>query len=63
MFIPVFHFSATQGAGGVVIGFLAALLGLSNGYLTASAMMLGPKLVEQRAAALCGNIMVLSLIA
>jgi solute carrier family 29 (equilibrative nucleoside transporter), member 1/2/3 len=62
-FIPAFHLAATKGAGGVVIGFLAALLGLSNGYLTASAMMLGPTLVESRAAALCGNIMVLSLIA
>lgn len=62
VFIPLFHFAATRGAGGVVIGLLAALLGLSNGLLTAAAMMLGPRLVEPRAAALCGNIMVLSLI-
>ncbi len=63
LFIPTFHLSATHGAGGVVMGLLSSLLGLTNGYLTASAMMLGPELVEQRAAALCGNIMVLSLIA
>lgn len=63
VFIPAFHLAATKGWGGLVIGVLAALLGLSNGYLTASAMILGPKLVESRAAALCGNIMVLSLIA
>jgi len=63
VFIPAFHLAAVKGAGGLVIGFLAALLGLSNGYLTASAMILGPKIVESRASALCGNIMVLSLIA
>ena len=62
VFVPLFHFAATRGAGGVVIGILAALLGVSNGVLTAAAMMLGPSLVEPRAAALCGNIMVLSLI-
>jgi equilibrative nucleoside transporter 1/2/3 len=63
IFIPAFHVAAIKGVGGVITGFLAASLGLSNGYLTASAMILGPKIVESRAAALCGNIMVLSLIA
>lgn len=31
LFIPAFHFAATRGAGGVVVGVLTVLLGLSNG--------------------------------
>lgn len=54
--------AAINGAGAVVIGLLALLLGLSNGLLTTAAMVAAPDSVEPRAAALCGNIMVLSLI-
>ena len=43
-------------------GHNAALLGLSNGYVIASAMIMGPACVELRAAGLVGNIMVLSLV-
>lgn len=63
LFVPAFHFAATRGAGGAAMGALAVALGGSNGYLTSAAMMLGPRLVEPRAAALSGNVMVLSLVA
>lgn len=65
IFIPAFHFSAIYGAGPIFSGLLALLLGVSNGYLTAEAMMLAPTRVQGNntaASYLCGNIMVLSLI-
>ena len=66
VFIPAFYFAATRGAGGVVIGVLTVLLGLSNGYLTSTTMMEGPAKFSKEepfvAVMLCGNIMVLSLI-
>lgn len=54
--------AATGGAGPGVIGLLAVLLGLSNGWLTSCAMIGAPQRVAASAAALAGNLMVLSLI-
>jgi len=45
-----------------VIGLLTALLGTSNGYLTAVAMVEAPAQVPPAAAEMCGNISVLFLI-
>jgi equilibrative nucleoside transporter 1/2/3 len=63
LFVPAFHLAATRGGGPAVVGPLTLLLGVTNGYLTASAMMAAPLRVAPQAAALAGNIMVLALIA
>lgn len=62
LFIPAFHLAATSGAGPAAIGPLTALLGASNGYLTACAMVEAPARVPPAAAEAVGNLMVLFLI-
>ena len=62
LFVPAFHYAAVGGAGPAVIGLLTVLLGTSNGYLTACAMIEGPSAVPPAAAELAGNLMVLFLI-
>lgn len=62
LFLPAFYLVASQAAGPGVVGVLATLLGVSNGWLTANGFMLAPPLVHPTAANICGNIMVYSLI-
>jgi equilibrative nucleoside transporter 1/2/3 len=59
---PCFCPAATSGSGPLVIGLLTLLLGLSNGYLTSCSMIGAPERVPASAAALAGNLMVLSLV-
>lgn len=61
-FIPAFHLAAVGGAGPAVLGLLTALLGTTNGWLTACAMMAGAAAAPPAAAELAGNLMVLFLI-
>lgn len=61
-FIPAFHLAAVGGAGPAVIGLLTVLLGASNGWCTACAMMAGAAAAPPTAADLAGNLMVLFLI-
>lgn len=61
-FIPAFHLAAVNGAGPAVLGLLTALLGATNGWLTACAMMAGAASAPPAAAELAGNLMVLFLI-
>ena len=61
-FIPAFHLAAVGGAGPAILGLLTALLGGTNGWLTACAMMAGAAAAPPAAAELTGNLMVLFLI-
>lgn len=62
LFIPAFHVAAVSGGGPVVLTALTLLLGGSNGWLTACAMIEGAAAAPPAAAELAGNIMVLFLI-
>lgn len=63
LFIPAFYLAAVWGGGPAAMGSLTLLLGTSNGYLTACAMVAGAHAAPPAAADLAGNVMVLALIA
>lgn len=48
LFLPAFYVAASQGYGPTVMALLTLALGLTNGYLTAVAMMVAPQGLEVR---------------
>lgn len=62
-FVPLFWLAARLQAWTVVMGVMTALLGLSNGYLTAAAMTAAPFGLQHDAAELLESVMVLCLVA
>ena len=50
LFLPAFYVAASQGFGPSVMSLLTLALGLSNGYLTAVAMMVAPQGLQVRPA-------------
>lgn len=48
LFLPAFYVAASQGFGPFVMALLTLALGLTNGYLTAVAMMVAPQGLEVR---------------
>lgn len=66
LFIPAFHLAAvthsSTALAPLIIGALTCLLGATNGYLTACAMIEGPAGVAASQREQAGNLMVLALI-
>ncbi|KAK9797775.1 hypothetical protein WJX73_000594 [Symbiochloris irregularis] len=60
--IPLFYIAAQQSLGPIVIGSLTLVLGLSNGYCTAVAMMAAPIGLKGEEAAMAGQLVVFALI-
>ncbi|DBB06968.1 TPA: hypothetical protein ACH3X3_009618 [Trebouxia sp. C0006] len=62
LFLPAFYVAASQGFGPFVMALLTLALGLTNGYLTAVAMMVAPQGLEGQQAHMAGNIMAFFLV-
>ena len=61
-FVPLFFMTARVGAGPIVMALLTLALGVSNGYLTAIAMMRAPAGLQSVEAELAGHLSVVALI-
>lgn len=62
LIVPAFYVAASQGYGPTVLSSLTIVLGLSNGYLSAVAMMVAPQGLLGQQAHMAGNIMAFFLV-